>query len=412
MPPLPGGRPRAEAAPDSPRADGGELRHLARHVTTLANALDQPVTPGNRVELLLEASATCRAMLQAIAAARNHINIECCLLEVPGVAQEFARRLVDRRREGVRVNLLYDGCGARGQDCEWLETLRRADVQLCEYNRPTGWQRALGSQPPSLERRKLLIVDGRIAITGGCEAAALVRAEAHAGEAWLDTHLRVEGPVVATLQRLFLDHWCSARGAAVQKARYFPPLAAAGEHQVAIAAGDAGRRRHPYGSALLRAIDSAEQAVHLLAASGPLPSRRLQRALAEAARRGVDVRVVLPGPTRADRPALQGRERALLDAGVRLFERRAELPRAALALALIDGVWATVGSGPFDGSRLLRPGADAKLVVLDHGFGEAVEAVFLQELGRSRELRAEPGSVDGWQARTLAWLTQRLGPLQ
>lgn len=405
MPPVPRRHPGLEA-----RQTPAEAACSVRHATALANALERPITPGNRVDALIDAPSAYAAMLDAIEAARDHINIESHLVEADGPARELARRLLAKRREGVRVNLLLGGMDPDGTCSRYFTALRKAGVQLCEYRPPSVWRHPLGHALHARQHRKLLIVDGRVAITGGLDGSSIYPVPSQAlgtgGDSPArDTHVRLEGPVVATLQRLFLDHWCSQSRSAAQRARYFPPLAAAGEQQVAVAACDDHHRHHPSLHVLLRAVESAEQRIWLTADCFA-PPRRLLRALASAARRGVDVRLVLPGGGKSALwPVHRGHYAELLAAGVRIFERREALPHAQTAV--IDGVWSTLGAGKLDWRSVLHT-AEANVVVLDPTFGARLEEVFRQDLFCSHEVLPTEWRERGWHARASEWLAARL----
>jgi cardiolipin synthase len=380
-----------------------------RHERALRKCLNEPLVGGNRVEVLVDGPATYEAMFAAIDAARDHINIESYIVEAEGPGQELARRLIEKRRQGVKVHLLFDHFGSLQTASSYFDALREAGVQMCCFNPLRPSVKSVVSKAMHLrDHRKLLIVDGRIAFTGGVNIAC-VHAQ-RPGEAadctpWRDTHVRIEGPVVARLQKLFLDHWTGQTGQRPRLARYFPPLAVAGTQQVAVAACDAGRRRNPFYTSLLRAIELAQHRVCITAAYF-VPPRRLLRALAKAAARGVEVRLVLPSISDS-RPALYaGRSHysRLLRAGVRIFERQDALLHAKTAV--IDGVWATVGSSNMDWRSFLH-NAEANVILLDEGFAQELEGVFANDLSHSVEIRPEQWRHRGFRARLLESLARK-----
>jgi cardiolipin synthase len=201
---------------------------------------------------------------------------------------------------------------------------------------------------------------------------------------WRDTHVRVEGPIVGQLQRLFLRHWIKHSSIKLHGAGYFPPLAPVGTQRVALAACDAGRRRNPFYRALLSALDAAEQRVYLTTAY-LVPTRRLMRALTHAGRRGVDVHLLLPGVSDFWLPLQAGRSHyaRLLRAGVHLHELHDTLLHAKTCV--IDGLWTTVGSSNLDWRSFLH-NAEANLVVLDDGLAQEMERVFREDVARAREI--------------------------
>ena len=386
-------------AGDLPLRDPALLR---RHARVLMHALRRPLTGGNRVELLIDGPATYAAMFEAIDAARDHINLESYIVEADGPGEELARRLISKCSEGVKVNLLYDGFGSLLTAGRYFEMLREGGVRLCEYNPLKSWGRIFSRAAHRRDHRKLLVVDGRVAFMGGINisgvysAGSTLHSAAPAGTGsdtpWRDTHVRIEGPLVAQVQALFIAHWNKHAGQSIQRADYLPPAPPAGHMRGAVAACEAGRGRNSFYRALVRAVDAARHRVWITMAYF-VPTRRLLRALVHAARRGVDVRLVLPGESDAWAPLHAGRSHygRLMHAGVRIHERQGALLHAKTAV--IDGVWGTVGSANLDWRSVMH-NAEANAIVLDAQFGARMEEMFLQDVAQSREV-----TLDTWHRR-------------
>jgi cardiolipin synthase len=390
-----------------------------RHAALLERAVGRGPTPGNRASILIDGPATHAAMFQAIAEARDHINIESYIVENDGPGQELAELLLRKRAEGVRINLMFDGWGSWRTPARYFKALQDAGVALLEFNpinplrHPIAWSLHLR------DHRKLLVVDGRIAFIGGVNISSVYstsRADERqsALECWRDTHLRIEGPVVAELQQLFLDHWRasalkgrrSRRQSGPQSANYFPPLSVAGQQRISVAACDAGRRRNRLYRALLAAIDGAEQRVYITSAYF-VPTRRLVRHLVAAARRGVDVRLALPGVSDVWAPLAAGRATygRLLSAGVRIYERHNAMLHAKTVV--IDGVWSTVGSSNMDWRSILH-NAEANVVLVDRDFGARMEELFGCDIAQSEEVSLARWTRRSWRARTTEWVARKL----
>jgi cardiolipin synthase len=373
---------------------------MVRHAATLETALHAPLSDGNRVQVLVDGPATYRAMFEAIDAARDHINIESYTIEAEGPGQELARRLINKRRQGVKVNLLFDHFGSWSTHSRFFDALREAGVQMCCYNPLVrGWKAALDRTMHLRDHRKLLIVDGKVAFTGGVNISSVYSHPSSKRDRWLarrmpwrDTHVRIEGPVVAHLQQLFLDHWLAQTGQRPYLSHFFPRLPFAGEHRAGVAACEGGGRRNPFYVALLRAIDLAQQSICITAAYF-VPPRRLLRALVRAAARGVAVKLVLPSISDSWAALHAGRSHysRLLKAGVRIYERQGALLHAKTAV--IDGLWATVGSSNLDWRSMLH-NAEANLVVLDRRFACELETVFADDLCHSTEV-----TLANWRQR-------------
>ncbi|WP_422017979.1 phospholipase D-like domain-containing protein [Roseateles sp.] len=373
------------------------------HRQELARRLDEPLLGGNRVDLLEDGPDTFEAMFRAIDGARDHINIESYIVEADGPGQALAERLIARSRAGVRVNLLFDGVGSFGTDSGYFARLREAGVALCEYNPIPRWRLWLGQALHLRDHRKLLVVDGRIGFLGGVNISSVYasgssplhlrgNAAAEAAPGWRDLHLRVEGPVVHSLQRLFMRHWRQHAELPLPMAHYLPPLAAAGLQSAALAANEAGRRRNPHFSALLGAIATARERV-LLTTAYLAPPRRLLRALTQAAQRGVRVELLLPGTSDFGMAWHAGHSHytRLLRAGVVIHERQGSMLHSKACV--IDGVWCSVGSSNADWRSAIH-NAEANLIVLDEGFGQRLEQVFHDDVACSRQVL-----LDEWRRR-------------
>jgi cardiolipin synthase len=404
------------ARPSALRDDAVRLTpEQLRHGHGLATALREPLCEGNQAELLLNGPATYAAMFAAIDAARDHINLESYIVEADGPGQELAERLIRKRREGVKVNLLFDHFGSLATAQSYFDALAAAGVRMCRYNPlpPHAWSNAFSRALHLRDHRKLLIVDGRVAFTGGINISGVYDTRAHSANErwqaehmpWRDTHVRVHGPVVAQLQRLFIAHWQSQMGERPVLAHYFPPLGRAGDQRAATAACDAGRRRNPFYAALLRAVELAQRRVCITAAYF-VPPRRLVRALCAAAERGVSVELVVPSISDSWAALMAGRSHysRLLKSGVRVHERLEALLHAKTAV--IDGVWATVGSSNMDWRSFLH-NAEVNLIVLDEQFASQLETVFDNDIARSLEIELDEWRRRGQRQRMMEALARR-----
>ncbi|HET7867399.1 MAG TPA: phospholipase D-like domain-containing protein [Burkholderiaceae bacterium] len=360
------------------------------HAHELVRRLGEPMLRGNRVELLQDGPQTFEAMFRAIAAARDHVNIESYIVAADGPGEELAARLVQRCRSGVKVNLLFDSFGSLRTSSAFFTRLAQAGVSLCEYNPVQRWGALVSRALHLRDHRKLLVVDGSIGFIGGVNISPVYGSGPAAGSGsagWRDLHVQVAGPAVHRLQELFVAHWKRFATHPMQPGRYFPPLAPAGTQSVGVAACDAGRCRNPYYSALLGAIDTARSSVRLTTAY-LVPPRRLLRSLVHAAERGVAVELLLPGISDFWAPLQAGRSHytRLLQAGVQIHERHDRLLHAKACV--IDGVWASVGSSNADWRSIVH-NAEANLLVLDEAFAAQVEQVFRQDVARARRIDAD-----------------------
>jgi cardiolipin synthase len=198
---------------------------------------------------------------------------------------------------------------------------------------------------------------------------------------WRDTSVELEGPVVAEFQRLFLRHWVEHGGRPLRDAGFFPALARAGDDVVRVVGSSPEHHPDAFYASLVSAIESAERRVHITQSYFAPPPAEL-RALARAARRGLDVTLILAGPT--DEPLVAAAGQAgyaeLLAAGVAILERQGVVLHSKTVV--IDGVWSSVGSSNLDyRSVLYNDEADA--IVIGTSFGEAMEGMFADDLAHS-----------------------------
>jgi cardiolipin synthase A/B len=389
---------------------GAQTDIFSRHLAVEEAIVGSPLTTGNAVTLLQDGPATYGAMLAAIAAARDHINMETYILEDDDVGHQFAQALIARQRAGVQVNLIRDSAGTFGTPPEFFARLAASGIRVLEFNPLNPLMARKEWELNQRDHRKLLIVDGRIAFLGGINISS-VYASGSSGRgarsrakrpgdpsapdlAWRDTDLQLAGPVVAEFQKLFLATWEKQKGEPLAAKNYFPPLPSVG-NQVVRAIGSSPDE--PYSliyATLLSAIGSAETSVHLTNAYFA-PDPQLLAALNAAARRGVDVRLILPSQTDSWLVFHAGRAHydALLRAGVKIYERRGVILHSKTAL--IDGVWATVGSTNLDWRSFLH-NHELNAVVLGTEFGAAVQAMFDKDLAASEQI-----TVEAWQRRPL-----------
>ncbi len=359
---------------------------------------------GNRVVLLQNGTATYRAMLAAIAGARDHINMESYIFEDDEVGREFADALLAKQAQGVQVTLIYDGIGSSGVPKEFFKRLSDAGVQVLEFNpvSPLAGKATL-YQVLNRDHRKLLIVDGKTAFMGGVNISSVYtsgssgssKPVAPDAKPWRDTHLQVQGPVVADFQKLFMGTWEAQKGAAMAPRVFYPTLARNGPETVRSVGSSPDDKYSLIYATLISAIDSAEKTVRITNAYF-VPDPQLLSSLTEAADRGVDVRLILPG--NSDNWLVFNAGRAhyahLLRHGVKIYERRGPLLHAKTAL--IDGAWSTVGSANLDRRSFLH-NQEINAVILGPEFGTQMQAMFNADLAASN-----PITVESWTQRSIA----------
>jgi len=379
-------------------------RHLAREEAIVGS----PLTTGNQVRLLQDGPATYRAMLVAITAAEDHINLETYILDDDEVGQRFAQALMAKQAQGVQVNLLRDSVGTIGTPKAFFKQLAASGIQVHEFNPINPLAAREGWEWNQRDHRKLLVVDGRTAFLGGINISSVYSGGSFRtgsqgppkkpgadNPAWRDTDLQLQGPVVAELQKLFIESWEKQKGPPLAAKNYFPPPRNAGQQVVRAIGSSPDEPFSLIYATLLSAIGSAETSVRITNAYF-VPDPQLLAALEAAAARGVDVSLILPSRTDSWLVFHAGRRHyaRLLRAGVKIYERRGVILHAKTAL--IDGVWATVGSTNLDWRSFLH-NHELNAVVLGADFGHQVQAMFERDLAASDEI-----TIEQWQRRPLA----------
>jgi cardiolipin synthase len=369
---------------------------------------------GNEARLLIDGPRAHDAMFAAMARARDHINLQTYILDDGEAGERLVAVLKDRAAQGVRVQLIYDSVGSIGTPREYFERLRDAGVSVCEFN-PV---RTRLEKVNNRDHRKILVVDGRVAFTGGINisrayssASASVRRKPHLDTeqkiegGWRDTQVMVQGPVVAQFQRLFLDAWALQDCGPFAEARYFPQLERSGAKAMRVVRSDPGADRSEMYAALLSAIGNARSRVWLTIGYF-VPDPDTKRVLIEASGRGVDVRLVLPGFSDFWAPVYAGRShyRELLAAGVRIFEWHDALMHAKTAV--IDSEWVSIGSTNLDWRSFVH-NYEADVIVRDAAFARELERRFQFDLKASVEIDRAQWRRRGAGEKLKEWLARQ-----
>jgi cardiolipin synthase A/B len=419
-------RAQLETSRDSDHAAHGAAslprREIASGTTELfqmhlaaerAATLDCPLVPGNRMTLLQNGPDTYEAMFAAMRRAEHHINLETYIFNDDEAGGQFARLLLERQADGVQVNIIYDSVGGLATPAAFFERMREQGIRVLEFN-PINPLQALRRKWRINHRdhRKQLIVDGRTAFVGGINisnsysSAPLSRrrrrkrrrdADDGGNDGWRDTHVQIEGPVVAQFQHLFMDTWQRQSGETLPEHGYFPALDAQGDGIVrAIGSRPADADSHIYRT-LISAIERAQAEVHLtIAYFGP--DAALREALIGAAQRGVDVSLILPGRSDVWPTLHLGRSHytELLQGGIRIFERQGGIMHAKTIS--IDGVWSTIGSTNLN-SRSFLHDDEINAIILDPVFGGKMRKMFAEDLAESEEILLERWQQRSWLQR-------------
>jgi cardiolipin synthase A/B len=362
---------------------------LSPRITVAAEALDHALTratgsralPGNRVGLLIDGPATYAAMERQITAAERRIHLENYIIRDDSVGRFFAELLIQRARAGVVVRVLYDWLGSIGTTGRYWQALRNGGVEVQPFSPPS-------IRDPLLivarDHRKLLVVDGERAVAGGlCIGDEWMGDPERSRLPWRDTALEVRGPAARLLDRAFERAWLFAGGELPGgHSELASDVASAGPTAVRIVATEPGRERAYRTVDLLIGIARARLWISEAYLVTP---QRMYQALKDAARDGVDVRLLLPGTSdlRVVRNVTRVGYRSLLRAGVRIWEWQGPMLHAKTIVA--DGHWTNVGSSNLNASSLLA-NWELDVLVDDDGLAQAMERQYLIDLSQSSEV--------------------------
>jgi len=394
-------RVRGPKGPLSQRATARLLKRLdaqapdagafARHLVIEQAVAGSPLYSGNRVSILRDGPQTFEAMFSAIHQAQHYLYLEYYILQdVSYGGRQLGELLIERRHQGVRIDVVYDGIGSLSTPGDFFQRLRDAGINVRQFN-PIDSPFSINDR----DHRKILIADGSTAIVGGVNLSTDYQsgpsgsgAGAHQPDAsmprWHDTDLQIDGPAVRELKRLFEQHWQQQGGAPDELVADATQPTPQGDQVVRIIGSQGGQLLPRYYATLLSAIRSA--ASHIwITASYFVPTRQERQALARAARRGIDVRLLLPA--RSDSAAAlavqQSYYSGLLRAGVKIYEREDGILHSKTMV--MDGVWSIVGSSNFDHrSVLFNDEVDA--VVIGVTTGAQLDQFFQQDLQHARRI--------------------------
>ena len=376
---------------------------LQRYSAVIESVSESPLTKGNKVTLLVDGAATYAAMFKAVENARDHINIETYTIEdiEDEAGQKFADLLLQKQAEGLQINLIYDSLGSFTTPAAFFQRLRDGGIHVVEFN-PQNPLKARGKwRLAKSDHRKMLIVDGRVAITGGINFSRVYSSgpsgagdEKEAQMPWRDTDVQIEGPAVAEFQKLFLDTWQKQKGATLSDRNYFPDLKEGGNALVGALGSTPGEANRITFIMYVAAITFAENSLHLTHAYF-VPDAQIMKALTEAAKRGVDVKIILAGTTDRSLALYAGQYHYsdLLKSGVKLYKRRNVLLHAKTLV--IDGVWSTVGSTNMEWWSF-SSNDEVNAVILSREFAIEMEKMFAKDLAQSDQIRWEE-----WKKRPL-----------
>jgi cardiolipin synthase len=383
-------------------ASGGDADRTPELIADISSLSDVPIYADNTVKLLIDGPATYEAMLDAIGAAKHHIMLETYIFADDEAGRLFAESLAAKSASGVTVMAVYDSFGSIGSGDSFFEDMQASGIELIEYNNVDPIE---GGNPLKLNNRnhrKLLVVDGTVAFTGGINLSSTYSSRSTGlpkrnpvREGWRDTHIEIRGPAVDGLEKTFLDKWKALGGKSLPptpKPRLAKP---AGDEIVAILKAEGGDgEESPIFAAYLDAIQVADKRIWITQAYFA-PDEEFLELLSKAAERGVDVRLLAPGLSDSGMVLSASRSRygKLLESGVRIYENKNAVLHAKTAV--IDGFWSTIGSSNLDYRSFLH-NDEVNAIVIGEQFANSMEKQFLEDLSQAQEIE-----LAKWKERSL-----------
>jgi cardiolipin synthase len=340
-------------------------------------------------------------MFAAIHGAKRYLFLEYYIFEdVSCNGEQLSDVLIGKAQEGVRIQLIYDGIGSISTDTEFFARLQAAGIQVVQFNPPNPLHAGGHFSLNDRDHRKMLIADGTQVIVGGVNLSSTYQSApgsstvTSAQDVWHDTDLQISGPVVGQLEKLFQEHWREQGGPPMSTGDDSPPPNADGSEVIRIIGSAPRRLKSRYYVTVLSAIRNSEKNIWMTAAYFA-PTHREKEDLIHAARRGVDVRLLLPSRSDSS-PALHVQHshyEALLRSGVKIYERNDGILHSKTMV--VDGVWSITGSSNFDyRSVLFNDEVDA--VVIGKDTGEQLSTLFESDLQHAQAI-----DLESWRKRSI-----------
>ncbi len=357
------------------------------------------IEEGNKVEILLNGVGTYPRLWKDIASAKHTITVQMYYSQPGAVADTMSKYLSERARAGVRVLVLFDAFGSQPLAGEWVENLKKSGVEF-EWLRPLKWYTLQKAAQRSHVR--VVVVDGRVGYTGGFGLADYWLGDGLHDDQWRESNVRFMGPTVAALQAAFASGWAETKGELLTGDLFFPP----------ISFEDKGTVRAGLMHSLPTIGSTPAERFYALTIAGArktlyisnsyfVPNTDFVQLIVDAAKRGVDVRILTVGPkTDVKSTWYAGRAlyEQLLEGGVKIYEYKPTMMHAKTIV--VDGLWSSLGSMNFD-NRSIAFNNESQILALDSGIGKQMDGIFLEDLKHADEIKLDTFRQRSWYGRVL-----------
>ena len=351
----------------------------------IGSLLGPALIGGNRAQEFLNGDQIFPAMLDAIRGAKKSITFETYIYWSGDIGRAFAQALTERAKAGVKVHVLLDWIGSAKIDEAFLAEMRAGGVEIEKFHKPS-WYAIVRLN--NRTHRKLLVVDGATGFTGGVGIAPKWTGNGQDADHWRDSHFRIEGPVVAQMQAVFMENWLKVSGLVMHGDAYFPMLARVGDTDAQVFSSSPSGGSESMQLMYQLSITAASKSIDLSSAYF-VPDELTSKALTDALKRGVKVRIITPGEiidTETVRAASRGTWGPLLKAGAEIYEYQPSMYHCKVMI--VDNLMVSVGSTNFD-NRSFRLNDEANLNVYDTAFATKQTGIFEDDLRRSRQVTYE-----------------------
>ncbi len=356
-----------------------------RLISLLLRNSDSPFTINNKVEVLTNGKATFKSIIEELKKATDHIHLEYFIIRNDNISNEIKEILIEKAQNGVEVRLIYDSVGCWRLSREYVKQLKNAGVQVHQFF-PV-FMPVLSRELNYRNHRKIIVIDGKIGFLGGLNIGDEYLGYDPKLGFWRDTHLKIEGEGVYSLQNVFLMDWRFVTKEQISSPKYYPKLIHYGEELIQITSSGPDSDWKSIMQAYFTMISNAEDKIWI---TTPylVPGESINTALMVAALSGVDVRIIIP-----DRPdhllvywASRGNIEDLLRAGVKVYSYVKGFIHSKVLL--VDGIAATVGSANLD-IRSLEINFEVNSFIYEENVIKRLEYDFERDLKNSKEILLE-----------------------
>ena len=395
-------------------ADTGDTALLDYHLAAMSDIGAPPLLTGNQVELLIDGPRTYAAIFSAIGQARDYVLVESFIFEEATANERTLSSLLsEASARGVKIYALYDAVGSLNTDAKFLDGLKAAGISLCAFN-PLNPLDERFSGVNQRDHRKIVVVDGDLAFAGGVNFSQAYRIassqarrrglskEKSLHEGWRDTHIALRGTAARQLERLFRTTWHDAECKGDVVPAFQEQAMGAGNTLVQVVASTPDDDSNEIYATLLSVITYARRSIDVTMAYF-VPDDALEKALADAARRGVVVRMILPSYSDFSGVFYAGRAHydELLKSGVKLYELESAFLHSKSLV--VDGVWSSIGSTNFDWRSFVHNN-EISVCVIDREFAKSMEHMYAADLAESHEITPAAWKKRGLRERVKEWM--------